>query len=67
VRGQPLRAVRSPAGTYQYDVNDAYYVEQAYMQRFVPAERVQEVPVLLVHGGGLTGVCWETTPDGRPG
>jgi pimeloyl-ACP methyl ester carboxylesterase len=67
VAGQPLREVRSPAGTYQYDVNDAYYVEQAYVQRFVPTACVQEVPVLLVHGGGLTGVCWETTPDGRPG
>jgi pimeloyl-ACP methyl ester carboxylesterase len=22
---------------------------------------------LLVHGGGMTGACWETTPDGRPG
>jgi hypothetical protein len=67
VRGQPLRPVPFPGGTYQYDVNDAYYVEQAYVQRFVPAARVQEVPILLVHGGGLTGAYWEMTPDGRPG
>ncbi|MFC7552240.1 hypothetical protein ACFQU7_08235 [Pseudoroseomonas wenyumeiae] len=25
------------------------------------------VILLLWHGGGLTGVTWETTPDGRPG
>lgn len=24
-------------------------------------------PLLLWHGGGMTGVNWETTPDGRPG
>jgi hypothetical protein len=24
-------------------------------------------PLLLWHGGGLTGVTWETKPDGQPG
>jgi pimeloyl-ACP methyl ester carboxylesterase len=24
-------------------------------------------PLLMWHGGGMTGVNWETTPDGRPG
>ena len=24
-------------------------------------------PLLLIHGGGLTGVTWETKPDGQPG
>jgi pimeloyl-ACP methyl ester carboxylesterase len=24
-------------------------------------------PLFLWHGGGLTGACWESTPDGRPG
>ena len=24
-------------------------------------------PLLLWHGGGLTGVTWETKPDGKPG
>jgi pimeloyl-ACP methyl ester carboxylesterase len=24
-------------------------------------------PLLMIHGGGLTGVTWETKPDGQPG
>lgn len=49
------------------DPNGHYWVESAYVQYFVPAARNGLPPVLLVHGGGLTGSCWETTPDGRPG
>ena len=49
------------------DPNGHYWVESAYVQYFVPAARNRLPPVLLVHGGGLTGSCWETTPDGRPG
>ena len=26
-----------------------------------------DVPTLFVHGGGMTGAMWETTPDGRAG
>ena len=25
------------------------------------------MPLLLWHGGGLSGVTWETKPDGKPG
>lgn len=52
---------------YHHDPNDFHHVEQVYVQRFVPARPRQRTPVLLVHGGGMTGACWETTPDGRPG
>jgi hypothetical protein len=67
--GQPAQevALSSALPAYRHDGNDVYYVEQAYVQRFVPAGRVTDAPVLLVHGGGMTGACWETTPDGRPG
>lgn len=37
------------------------------MQYFLPAQRRGAVPLLMWHGGGLTGVEYETTPDGRPG
>ena len=60
-------SISSALPDYRHDGNDAYYIEQAYVQRFVPASRVQDTPVLLVHGGGMTGACRESTPDGRPG
>ncbi|MGH3171385.1 MAG: alpha/beta fold hydrolase [Trebonia sp.] len=67
--GQPVEsvAISSALPDYRHDGNDTFYIEQAYVQRFVPAGRVQDTPVLLVHGGGMTGACWESTPDGRPG
>ena len=67
--GQPVEEVTlsSALPGYRHDGNDVYAIEQAYVQRFVPADRVQDTPVLLVHGGGMTGACWESTPDGRPG
>ncbi len=40
---------------------------EMYVQYFLPAERRGTVPLLLWHGGGLTGVTYETTPDGREG
>ena len=38
-----------------------------YVQYFLPANRRGAVPLLMWHGGGLTGVTYETTPDGREG
>jgi pimeloyl-ACP methyl ester carboxylesterase len=52
---------------YNHDVNDTYHVEQAYLQDFVPALQRYTDPLILIHGGGFTGSCWETTPDGRSG
>jgi predicted esterase len=42
-------------------------VEQMYVQYIVPANQASKYPLLMWHGGGLTGVTWETKPDGRPG
>ena len=40
-------------------------------QMYVHFVRLQQpraaVPIILTHGGGLSGVGWESTPDGRPG
>jgi pimeloyl-ACP methyl ester carboxylesterase len=42
-------------------------VNQMYVHYRIPAQRTNPVPIVLVHGGGLTGVSYETTPDGREG
>lgn len=49
------------------DPNGRYWVGQMYAQYFLPQAPTQTTPLQLWHGGGLTGACWETTPDGRPG
>jgi hypothetical protein len=33
-----------------------------YVQYFLPAKRRGTVPLLMWHGGGLTGVTYETKP-----
>ncbi len=38
-----------------------------YVQYHVPEPRRGTAPLLLWHGGGLTGATWESTPDGREG
>jgi hypothetical protein len=38
-----------------------------YVQYFLPANERCAYPLLMWHGGGLTGVTYETTPDGREG
>jgi pimeloyl-ACP methyl ester carboxylesterase len=69
VSGKPVTEVRrTPGGPLtKVDPNGTYQVEQAYVQYFLPANRRGAVPLMLWHGGGLTGVSFETTPDGRPG
>lgn len=47
--------------------NGAHMHGQMYVQHYQLAKPVHPLPVLLWHGGGMTGATWETTPDGRPG
>ena len=47
------------------DPNGVYQVEQMYVQYFIPQNQRGTLPLLMWHGGGLTGVTYETTPDGR--
>ena len=69
ISGRPVKEVLfAPGGVpAKVDPNGVYQAEQMYVQYFLPAERSGTVPLLLWHGGGLTGVTYETTPDGREG
>ena len=69
VSGRPVREiVRIPGGPpSKLDPNGQFMVEQMYVQYFLPGHRRGKLPLLMWHGGGLTGVTYETTPDGREG
>jgi len=69
VSGQPIKeVVFTPGGVpAKVDPNGAYQIEQMYVQYFLPQNRRGKVPLLLWHGGGLTGVTYETKPDGGEG
>lgn len=62
------RSVRfSRDSQYVHDPRGHSSVGHVYVQYFVPEDRKPGPPFLLVHGGGMHGSSWETTPDGRPG
>lgn len=49
------------------DMNGDHMVGQMYATYYRQAEPEFALPLLLWHGGGLTGACWEDTPDGDAG
>ena len=69
VSGQPVReVVLVPGGLpARIDPNGSYQVEAMYVQYHLPEPQRGGVPLLMWHGGGLTGVTWESTPDGNEG
>ena len=69
ISGKPVREVTFTVGgaPAKIDPNGVYQVEQMYVQYFVPANGRGSLPLLMWHGGGLTGVTYESTPDGREG
>jgi len=69
ISGKPVREiVRIPGGPpSKLDPNGQFMVEQMYVQYFLPKHRKGKLPLLMWHGGGLTGVTYESTPDGREG
>jgi pimeloyl-ACP methyl ester carboxylesterase len=69
ISGQPIKEVLfTPGGVpAKVDPNGKYQVEQMYAQYFLVQNRRGKLPLLMWHGGGLTGVTYETKPDGSPG
>src|SRR6266550_185389 len=69
ISGKPIKEVTfTPGGVpAKVDPNGTYQVEQMYAQYFLVQNPKGKLPLLLWHGGGLTGVTYETKPDGNPG
>lgn len=69
ISGQPVREVLfSPGGVpARVDPNGTYLMGAMYAQYMIPANPRGQAPIMLWHDGGLSGVSWETTPDGREG
>ncbi|WP_109483723.1 esterase [Paraburkholderia sp. C35] len=67
--GMPLRQRVSTAqgAVHPIDPNGEMVIGQMYVQYVKLAQPRSRHPLLLWHGGGMSGVNWETTPDGRPG
>lgn len=51
----------------EVDLNGDYVTGQTYVQFVRHVAPRFDAPVMFWHGGAMTGVTWETTPDGRPG
>ena len=67
--GLPVKEVQTVPGgpVRKSDPNGDYMAGQMYVQYMIQANPIAEFPLLMWHGGGLTGVTWETKPDGKPG
>jgi len=67
--GLPEREIVVTAGAAPLKVNPNgdFEVGQMYVQYVKLTSSKAKYPLLLWHGGGLTGVTWETKPDGNPG
>ena len=67
--GLPVKEASFSAGMppIKLDPNGEFLVEQMYVQYVKLAQPKAKVPLLLWHGGGLSGVTWESKPDGKPG
>src|SRR6202011_4224725 len=69
ISGKPVKEITFAPGVVpaRIDPTGTYQVEQMYVQYFLPVHEAGAYPLLMWHGGGLTGVTYETTPDGREG
>jgi pimeloyl-ACP methyl ester carboxylesterase len=66
---RPLRIARQGSffagGAWDHQADIMF--GQMWVQFQVPAELSHPSPVVMIHGGGQTGVVFQGTPDGRPG
>ncbi|KAJ7162619.1 alpha/beta-hydrolase [Mycena crocata] len=53
--------------TYTARGNSTIAAGQIYVERLTPAAVTQPLPLLFIHGQGMTGTNFLNTPDGRPG
>src|ERR1700745_3746846 len=69
ITGQPIKEVVFTPGGVPAKMNPhgRTRCEQMYVQYFLPQNRRGKLPLLLWHGGGLTGATYETKPDGGEG
>lgn len=67
--GLPVEQVRLAVGAAPrtVDPNGSYVSGQMYVQYYLQQQADSKWPIVLWHGGGMTGANWESTPDGRPG
>lgn len=60
------RSVEQKAGEILLGPDDSVTVDQMYVEYMVPTGKAK-VPVVMIHGAGLSGKSYDTTPDGRMG
>lgn len=67
-RDEELKVTLTHGGEpLKFNLRQTFHSGSMYVQYFVPLNERGRCPLLLWHGGGLTGACFEDTPDGRPG
>jgi pimeloyl-ACP methyl ester carboxylesterase len=69
LRSSPERSriQRTDVPPEKVDPNGDFEVGQIYVQYVRLARPRNPLPLILLPGGSVTGVTYETTPDGRPG
>jgi pimeloyl-ACP methyl ester carboxylesterase len=69
LEGLPVREIVFTAGAppLRVDPNGEFETGQMYVQFVRLAAPKARYPLLMWHGGGLSGVTWESKPDGKPG
>jgi pimeloyl-ACP methyl ester carboxylesterase len=69
LEGLPVKDVVFSPGMapIKVDPNGDFETEQMYVGYVKLNAPRAKYPLLMWHGGGLSGVTWETKPDGKPG